>query len=284
MLDDVPVLETGRHRQSHAIRAFGRLPGLRHRRAGCVLPCVWLCAAGGTLLLAYVLGQLGGLLPLPGGLGGIDAGLIGALVVYGEPIVPATTAVLVYYAVHLLLPVLLGVPAFVGLEDARHRFQTGVADARDRDDGHDRGPVESLTLHHNTARPTVVLSGGIGITPFRSILLQAAKARLRHRIVFFYANRRPEDAPFFDDMRTVEQENPNFTFIPTMGEMDKTSLPWDGETGRIDASMLARHLSGRVAPIYHITGPPGMMKGMQAVLKSTGVDTDDIRVEGFTGY
>lgn len=105
-----------------------------------------------------------------------------------------------------------------------------------------------------------------------------------HRIFFFYANRRPEDAPFLDDMRAVERENPNFTFIPKMGEMDKSSLPWDGETGRIDASMLSRHLTGLVSPIYYVTGPPGMVKGMQAVLKSTGVDSDDIRVEEFTGY
>jgi len=146
------------------------------------------------------------------------------------------------------------------------------------------GPFGSLTLHHNAARPAVVLSGGIGITPFRSILLQAAKDRLPHRIVFFYANRRPEDAPFLDDMHAVERENPNFTFIPTMGEMDKSNLPWNGETGRIDASMLSRHLTGLVSPIYYITGPPGMVKGMQAVLKSAGVDTDDIRVEEFTGY
>lgn len=85
-------------------------------------------------------------------------------------------------------------------------------------------------------------------------------------------------------MRAVERENPNFTFIPTMGEMDKSNLPWDGETGRIDPSMLSRHLTGLVSPIYYVTGPPGMVKGMQEVLKSTGVDSDDIRVEEFTGY
>lgn len=146
------------------------------------------------------------------------------------------------------------------------------------------GPFGSLTLHHDAARPAVVLSGGIGITPFRSILLQAAKDHLPHRIVFFYANRRPEDAPFLDDMRTAERENPNFTFIPTMGQMDKSSLPWDGETGRVDAGMLSRHLTGLVSPIYYVTGPPGMVRAMQGVLKATGVDSDDIRVEEFTGY
>jgi len=81
----------------------------------------------GTLLLAYVLGQLGGLLPLPGGVGGIDAGLIGAFVIYGEPIVPVTTAVLVYHAMRLLLPVLLGVPAFVALGHSLGRAEDPMA-------------------------------------------------------------------------------------------------------------------------------------------------------------
>lgn len=146
------------------------------------------------------------------------------------------------------------------------------------------GPFGNLTLHHNAARPAVVLSGGIGITPFRSILLQAAKDQLPHRIFLFYANRRPEDTPFLDDMHAVERENPNFTFIPTMGQMDTSTLPWAGETGLIDAGMLSRHLTGVASPIYYIAGPPGMVQAMQTVLRSTGVDTDDIRVEEFTGY
>lgn len=58
------------------------------------------------------------------------------------------------------------------------------------------GPFGDLRLLNNAARPAVVLSGGIGITPFWSILMQVAKEKRPRRIVFFYANRRPEDAPF----------------------------------------------------------------------------------------
>ena len=88
------------------------------------------------------------------------------------------------------------------------------------------GPFGDLRLHNNASRPAVVLSGGIGITPFRSILLQAAHDRRPHRIVFFYANRRPEDAPFLEEMRALAPENSNFTFVPTMTEMDKSRLRW----------------------------------------------------------
>jgi uncharacterized membrane protein YbhN (UPF0104 family) len=62
----------------------------------------------GVLLLAYVVGQLGGLIPLPGGVGGADGGLIAALVLYGTPLASAAAAVLAYRTFQLGLPALLG--------------------------------------------------------------------------------------------------------------------------------------------------------------------------------
>jgi uncharacterized membrane protein YbhN (UPF0104 family) len=78
------------------------------------------CALGelppvGVLLLAYVLGQLGSLVPLPGGVGGTDGGLIAALVLYGTPLSTAAAAVLAYRAFQLGLPALLGALAIVRL-------------------------------------------------------------------------------------------------------------------------------------------------------------------------
>ncbi len=146
------------------------------------------------------------------------------------------------------------------------------------------GPFGDLRLHHNAARPAVVLSGGIGITPFRSILLQAAHDKQPRRIIFFDGNRRPEDAPFLAEMRALAREDAHVTFIPTMSEMDKSHLPWDGERGLIDQAMLSKYLSGVTSAIYYVTGPPGLVKGMRTLLTAAGVDEDDIRTEEFTGY
>ena len=68
-----------------------------------------------VVLMGYLIGQLGGLLPLPGGLGGIDGGLIGTLVVYGAPAAVTTAAVLVYRTVLFWLPLLAGAAAFTSL-------------------------------------------------------------------------------------------------------------------------------------------------------------------------
>jgi uncharacterized membrane protein YbhN (UPF0104 family) len=71
--------------------------------------------AFGPLVFAYVIGQLGGLIPLPAGIGGTDGGLIGALVLYGSPLSQAAAAVLIYRVFQLAIPALLGSIAFVQL-------------------------------------------------------------------------------------------------------------------------------------------------------------------------
>jgi uncharacterized membrane protein YbhN (UPF0104 family) len=77
----------------------------------------------GLLALAYVVGQLGGLVPLPAGVGGADGGLIAALVLYGTPLAPAVAAVLAYRAFQLGLPALLGALALLRLPRVLHRVR-----------------------------------------------------------------------------------------------------------------------------------------------------------------
>ena len=78
------------------------------------------------------------------------------------------------------------------------------------------GPFGHFTLHNDEKRPAVLLAGGIGITPFRSIVRGAMNSRPRQQIILFYANRRPEDAPFVQEFIRLELANPNFIFVPTM--------------------------------------------------------------------
>jgi ferredoxin-NADP reductase len=145
------------------------------------------------------------------------------------------------------------------------------------------GPFGDLRLHH-ADRPAVVLTGGIGITPFRSILLETIRADgLPYPVVVLYANRRPQDAAFLDELRALAAQDTNLKFIPTMSGLE-ASDPWQGERGHIDMSMLGRHLEGVTNAIYYLTGPPGMVQGLRTMLMDGGVDEDDIRTEEFTGY
>src|SRR5579864_900372 len=146
------------------------------------------------------------------------------------------------------------------------------------------GPMGSFTLHKNALKPAVFLAGGIGITPFSSILRQAASDKLAQQLYLFYSNRRPEDTAFLKILQELEKENPNFHFIPTMTEMDKSHHPWSGETGSINKGMLTKYLPSLQGPIYYSAGPPKMVAAMQEMLKTAGVDEDDTRSEEFGGY
>ena len=69
----------------------------------------------GVLLVAYIIGQLGGLIPIPGGVGGVDGGLIGTLVLYGSNATEAAVAVIAYRGLLLAIPLALGLPALASL-------------------------------------------------------------------------------------------------------------------------------------------------------------------------
>jgi ferredoxin-NADP reductase len=146
------------------------------------------------------------------------------------------------------------------------------------------GPYGNLILHKNIARPAVLLAGGIGITPFRSMIRHAAEVGSAYRIFLFYSIRRPEEGAFLGELREIQELNPRFKFIPTI--TDRAGLPsnWRGELGHITEAMLRKWLPDFQAPIFYIAGPPGMVTSMRQILCDAGVSDDDIRAEEFVGY
>jgi ferredoxin-NADP reductase len=118
----------------------------------------------------------------------------------------------------------------------------------------------------------------------RSIVLQAAHDKLPHKIFLFDSNRRPEDAPFLGQLMDAQQKNPNYTFVGTMTEIEKSSQKWVGETGYISKSMLIEYIGDLALPIYYIAGPAAMVTAMRKTLNDAGVDDDNIRTEEFSGY
>ena len=146
------------------------------------------------------------------------------------------------------------------------------------------GPFGYFTLHRNPARAAVFLAGGIGITPFVSMIRQAAHDQLSQQLSLFYSNRRPEDAAFLDVLAQLAKTNSRFHFIPSMSAMEKSHREWTGETGSIDQEMLNRYLPALLGPMYYVAGPPAMVAAMRQMLTTADVDEDDIRTEEFSGY
>lgn len=146
------------------------------------------------------------------------------------------------------------------------------------------GPNGEMTLHADTSRPAVFLAGGIGITPFLAMAHDAADRKLPHRITLFCSNRRPEDAAFLDELKQLENANPNFRLVATITEPRDPAQPWSEETGHINGEMLRRSPPDTRAPIYYFAGPPAMINALREMLEKMGVAEQDMRSEEFFGY
>lgn len=144
------------------------------------------------------------------------------------------------------------------------------------------GPYGDFKLHKTTTTPAVFLTGGIGVTPVRSIVAQATHDKLDHDIMVFASNRTVESAPFTDDFTKFAAENDHFTFVPVI--TDPAASGWEGETGYITAEMLHKYIPDMTKPIYYLSGPAVMVAAMRKILVEDQVNEDNIRTEEFSGY
>jgi len=146
------------------------------------------------------------------------------------------------------------------------------------------GPSGSFVLHRKVEKPAVFLAGGIGITPFRSMIVDVHMRRLRRELWLFYANRRPEDAAFLHEMRALSAVMPAFHVVATVTAPEGIDASWTGERGRLDLPMVRRWLPDLQVPTYYIAGPPDMVAAFHRLLVGAGVSRRSVRVEEFTGY
>ncbi len=142
----------------------------------------------------------------------------------------------------------------------------------------------SFTLHDDASRPAVFLVGGIGIVPAYSIIKDAIQRKLSHKMFLFYSNRRPEDAPYLDELQSLTKDNSNFQLIATMTEMENSTQTWQGETGYITEAMVKEYVSDLSFPIYYIAGLTEMVNAMKDVLNNLAIKEDNIRAEDFSGF
>lgn len=141
-------------------------------------------------------------------------------------------------------------------------------------------PYGNFVLHKTETTPAVFLTGGIGITPVRSIIAQATHDKLPHKITLFYSNKTPRDTAFLQELQSFAKENPHFTFVPVMTR-DET---WKGEKGHITKEMLIKYVPDLTTPIYYLSGPASMVATMRQILTEATVNEDNIRTEEFSGY
>lgn len=100
----------------------------------------------------------------------------------------------------------------------------------------------------------------------------------------FYSSRRPEDAAYLDELNSLATQIAGFRLVPTMTCLAASARPWTGETQRLSATLLARHLAALRGPQYYLSGSTLFISGLCQELDRASVPAADIRLEMYAGY
>ena len=134
-------------------------------------------------------------------------------------------------------------------------------------------------------RPAVMLAGGIGVTPFRSMLRFAVDTRLEKPLVLLYSSKTPEDIVFRAELEDFSRRNHAIRILHTISRPEEAREPWTGRTGRIDSELIREGMRGVRHPLIYIAGPPGFVsEGRRLIAEDLHVSKDDIRTDEFEGY
>jgi ferredoxin-NADP reductase len=141
-----------------------------------------------------------------------------------------------------------------------------------------------FTLPKSTTVPLVFLAGGLGISPFRSMMSYAADASTGHKITLLYSCRVPEEAVFLEDFRSMAQKDPRMAVVVTVTRPERSKEKWTGLTGRVSPDMIKEQCKDWPEATFYVSGPPVMVDAMKDALVQTGVDQQRVKREVWTGY
>lgn len=130
-------------------------------------------------------------------------------------------------------------------------------------------------------RASVLLAGGVGVVPVRSLITDAVTRSGVGRLVLFQADRSATCMPYAEELDALSRSGA-LVRIPVIDRMEPG---WRGETGHISAQMIRSRLPEDMdGARWVVAGPPGMVNGMRDVLAELGIPATDVAIERFTGY
>jgi glycine betaine catabolism B len=145
-----------------------------------------------------------------------------------------------------------------------------------------RGPMGEFVL--DSGRAAVMIAGGIGITPFRSMLRCAADRGLGVQVALLYSNSTPAEIAFKSELDAIARHWAHLKIAYTITRPEKAKS-WAGNTGRIEADLIRKHAEALNDPLYYVCGPSSMVNDITRLVEDDlNVAAEDLRVEKFTGY
>jgi ferredoxin-NADP reductase len=146
-------------------------------------------------------------------------------------------------------------------------------------------PTGDFVLPSDATTPVVFLAGGIGITPFRSMLKSMADTGDHRSVTLLYSNPTPQATAFLDELEGW-RSTLDLTLVPTITKPETGVGAWAYEEGRIDGEMVRRHVRPDLLAkaTFYVSGPPAMVRDLAAVLQSLGVRRARLKLDEFRGY
>jgi ferredoxin-NADP reductase len=125
------------------------------------------------------------------------------------------------------------------------------------------------------------LTGGIGVTPARSMLRYIADRQLPFEFVLVYGNRSWDDVAFRDEFEELAQRLPHFRVEHVLSE---PGAGWSGHTGLISADLVQKLVPDYRERLCYVSGPPTMVGSLEDQLFALGMSLDQVKRDSFTGY
>lgn len=138
----------------------------------------------------------------------------------------------------------------------------------------------SFVLPEDTSKPLVFIAGGIGVTPYLSMLSFIDEQKLTYNITFLYSNRNKESTAHLEKLEQIAHRNPNIKIIFIMTEEEG----WTGEKRKIDRNLIKEYFPKLNDNTFYVVGPPPMVGAVRQALSEIGVADSNIKFENFTGY
>ncbi|MHB9150375.1 MAG: ferredoxin--NADP reductase [Thermoleophilia bacterium] len=142
------------------------------------------------------------------------------------------------------------------------------------------GPFGEFTLRED-ARRVAFLTGGIGITPIRSILRFMADTDDDREVALFYGNKDYDSIAFRLELESFASQLPHVKVVHVLSD---PASDWEGHRGYIRDEVLEKELDGTDGWTYYVSGPPAMVTAMKDLLTGRGVGRREMVLENFEGY
>ena len=143
-----------------------------------------------------------------------------------------------------------------------------------------KGPFGDFTFNGEHKKIGMV-TGGIGITPLRSMIKYSIDKELGTDIILLYSNPHENDIAFNDEFEELQKQNMDIKVVNTVTRPEPS---WAGLCGRVDAEMIKKYMPDYNDRTIFISGPGKMVDSMVILLKGLGVPEKQINKENFSGY